>query len=117
MNVHMSTPGNTARLGTVHSNIQTAQSCPYLDGIEPTMHIIQHNTESALYPTMPARHKVPNKVRFPNKVSSVAKYALPPKGGRFCEKNFLHDIRFMLYVNPVYHQLTLCDLGERISSV
>ena len=26
MNAYMSTPGNTAKLGTVHSNIQTAQS-------------------------------------------------------------------------------------------
>ena len=35
---YMSTPGNTAKLGTAHSNIQTAQSCPSLVGIEPTMH-------------------------------------------------------------------------------
>ena len=35
---HMSTPGNTAKLGTIHSNIQTAQSNPSLFGSEPTMH-------------------------------------------------------------------------------
>ena len=35
---HMSTPGNTAKLGTAHSNIQTAQRGPSLVGIEPTMH-------------------------------------------------------------------------------
>ena len=29
---HMSTPGNTAKLGTAHSNIQTAQSNPSLVG-------------------------------------------------------------------------------------
>ena len=33
----MSTPGNTAKLGTAYSNIQTAQSCPFLPGwIVPT---------------------------------------------------------------------------------
>ena len=31
----MSTPGNTAKLGTVHSNIQTAQRGPSLVGSEP----------------------------------------------------------------------------------
>ena len=35
---HMSTPGNTAKLGTAHSNIQTAQIGPSLVGSEPTMH-------------------------------------------------------------------------------
>ena len=34
----MGTPGNTAKLGTAHSNIQTAQSNPSLVGSEPTMH-------------------------------------------------------------------------------
>ena len=34
---HMSTPGNTVKLGTSHSNIQTAQSNPSLVGSEPTM--------------------------------------------------------------------------------
>ena len=34
----MSTPGNTAKIGTVHSNIQTAESSPELVGSEPTMH-------------------------------------------------------------------------------
>ena len=38
MNTYMSTPGNTAKLGTAHSNIQTAQSNPSLVGSEPTMH-------------------------------------------------------------------------------
>ena len=35
---HMSTPVNTAKLGTAHSNIQTAQRGPSLVGSEPTMH-------------------------------------------------------------------------------
>ena len=35
---YMSTPGNRAKLGTSHSNIQTAQSSPSLVGNEPTMH-------------------------------------------------------------------------------
>ena len=35
---HMSTPGNTAKLGTAHSNIQTARSNPSLVGNELTMH-------------------------------------------------------------------------------
>ena len=35
---HMSTPGNTAKLGTAHSNIQTAQRGPSLVGSEPAMH-------------------------------------------------------------------------------
>ena len=34
----MSTPSNTAKLGTAHSNIQTAQRGPSLVGSEPTMH-------------------------------------------------------------------------------
>ena len=34
---YMSTPGNTAKLGTTHSNIQTAQSSLSLVGSEPTM--------------------------------------------------------------------------------
>ena len=34
----MSTPGNTAKLVTAHSNIQTAQSNPSLAGSELTMH-------------------------------------------------------------------------------
>ena len=45
---YMSTPGNTAKLGATHSNIQTAQRGPSLVGSEPT--IPQHETESALYP-------------------------------------------------------------------
>ena len=36
--MNMSAPGNTAKLGTAHSNIQTAQSSPSLVGSEPTMH-------------------------------------------------------------------------------
>ena len=35
---HMSTPGNTSKLGTAHSNIQTAQRVPSLVGSDPTMH-------------------------------------------------------------------------------
>ena len=34
---YISTPGNTAKLGTAHSNIQTAQRGPSLVGSEPTM--------------------------------------------------------------------------------
>ena len=30
MNTYMSTPGNTAKLGTAHNNLQTAQSSPSL---------------------------------------------------------------------------------------
>ena len=37
-NTYMSTPGNTAELGTAHSNIHTAQRGPSLVGSEPTMH-------------------------------------------------------------------------------
>ena len=36
--IWMSTPGNAAKLVIAHSNIQTAQSSPSLDGSEPTMH-------------------------------------------------------------------------------
>ena len=52
---YMSTPGNTAKLGTVHSNIQTAQRGPSLVGSEPTMHLSAYYRVSTL-PTMPARH-------------------------------------------------------------
>ena len=34
---YMSTPGNTAKLGAIDSNIQTAQSSPSLVGSKPTM--------------------------------------------------------------------------------
>ena len=34
----VSTPGNTAKLGATHSNIQTAQIGPSLVGSEPIMH-------------------------------------------------------------------------------
>ena len=36
----MSTPSNTAKLGTIHSNIQTVQSCPSLDRSELTMQLV-----------------------------------------------------------------------------
>ena len=35
---YMSTPGNTAKLGAILSNIQTAQRGPSLVGSEPTLH-------------------------------------------------------------------------------
>ena len=35
---YMITPGNRAKLGAIHSNIQTVQSSPSLVGSEPTMH-------------------------------------------------------------------------------
>ena len=35
---YMSTPGNTAKLGAIYSNIQTEQSSLSLVGSEPTMH-------------------------------------------------------------------------------
>ena len=35
---YMSTPGNTAKLGTAHGNIQTAHRGPSLDGTEPAIH-------------------------------------------------------------------------------
>ena len=46
----MSTPGNTAKLGIAHSNIQTAQSVPSLVGIEPSYNALfsQHTTGSEL---------------------------------------------------------------------
>ena len=53
----MSTPGNTAKLGTAHSNIQTAQRGPSLVGSEPTMHSSAHYWVSALS-TVPAWHKI-----------------------------------------------------------
>ena len=37
---YMSTHGNTAKLGTVHRNIQTAQSSPSLVGIESTLNYL-----------------------------------------------------------------------------
>ena len=37
-NTYTSTPGNTAKLWTTHSSIQTAQSSTSLVGSEPTMH-------------------------------------------------------------------------------
>ena len=39
---YMSTPGNTAKLGATHSNIQTAQSRTSLVGSEPSMHQSAH---------------------------------------------------------------------------
>ena len=45
---HMSTPGNTAKLGTAHSNIQTAQRGPSLVGSEPTMHYSAYYRVSTL---------------------------------------------------------------------
>ena len=51
---HMSTPGNTAKLGTAHSNIQTAQRGPFLVGSEPAMHYSAYYQVSILS-TMPAR--------------------------------------------------------------
>ena len=38
MNTYIRTPGNTAKLGTAHSNMQTAQSSPSLVWTEPTMY-------------------------------------------------------------------------------
>ena len=35
---YMSTLGTTAKLGAIHSNIQTAQRRPSLVGSEPAMH-------------------------------------------------------------------------------
>ena len=52
----MSTPGNTAKPGTAHSNIQTAQRGPSLVGSEPAMHYSAYYRVSIL-PTMPARHE------------------------------------------------------------
>ena len=36
----MSTPGNTAKLGTVYSNIQKEQSCPSLVFSKPTINAL-----------------------------------------------------------------------------
>ena len=38
MNIDMSVPGDTAKIGITHSNIQTGQTCPFLAGFEPSMH-------------------------------------------------------------------------------
>ena len=48
---YMSTPGNTAKLGATHSNIQTAQRGPSLTPwLGANLQCIsQHTTESALY--------------------------------------------------------------------
>ena len=56
---HMSTPGNTAKVGTAHSNIQTGQHKEVhpLVGSEPTMHLVCKTTESSTLPTIPAKHK------------------------------------------------------------
>ena len=43
MKTYISTPGNTAKLGTAHSNIQAAQSNPSLVESEPTMHQSAHH--------------------------------------------------------------------------
>ena len=48
MNTYISTPSNTAKLGVMHSNIQTAQRGPSLVGSEPTMHYSAHLWVSAL---------------------------------------------------------------------
>ena len=45
----MSAPGNEAKLGTPHINIQTAQSCPSLVGIEPEMHILSQRTTASAH--------------------------------------------------------------------
>ena len=36
--MNMSAPRKAAKIGTTHSSIQKAQSCPSLVGIERTMH-------------------------------------------------------------------------------
>ena len=46
--MNMSAPGNTTKLGTALINIQTAESCLFLDGIEPTMHYSAYYWVSAL---------------------------------------------------------------------
>ena len=46
---YMSTPGNTSKLGAIHSNIQTAQSSPSLVGSEPI----------ALVSTLLSQHTIP----------------------------------------------------------
>ena len=46
----MSAPGNAAKLGTTHSNIQTAQSSLFLFGIEPTIHYSPLYTQFSLDP-------------------------------------------------------------------
>ena len=44
----MSAHDNTAKLGTAHNNIQTAQSSPSLVGSEPTKHLSAHYWVSTL---------------------------------------------------------------------
>ena len=67
----MSTPGNTAKLGTAHSNIQTAQRGPSLVGSEPAMHSSAYYRVSIL-PTMPARHKIYNASIISNRLKSFS---------------------------------------------
>ena len=48
----MSTPGNTAKLRAIHSNLQTTQSNPSLVGSEPTMHtVVPQRGQPYLYTT------------------------------------------------------------------
>ena len=51
MNTYMSTPGNTAKLGAIHSNIQTAKVVrPWLGA--NLQRISQHTNESAYINTL-----------------------------------------------------------------
>ena len=53
----MSTPGNTAKLGTVHNNIRYCKVVRTWFGSNLQC-ISQHTTESAHEPIMPARHEL-----------------------------------------------------------
>ena len=52
----MSAPLNLAKVGTVHCNIQTAQSCPSLVGIEPTMRLVSTLLSQRINPPYQPAH-------------------------------------------------------------
>ena len=68
----MSAPGNTAKLGTTHSIIQTTQSSSSLVGSEAIyiQFISQHTTESAHLPTIP----VGECLYFSHKITTYCQY-------------------------------------------
>ena len=51
---YMSAPGKTAKLGTAHSNIQTAQSCTSLVGIDHTYALVSTLLSQRINP--PCQH-------------------------------------------------------------
>ena len=72
MNIYMSTTGNTAKLGAIHSNIQAAQSNPSRLGVNLQC-ISHHTTESAHKPTMPAHEVSQGCGKFYHLLKTIAK--------------------------------------------